>query len=171
MMTCGTRAASTSSWAVQNLTSLEVDGRLCWRASMGLVSCCAACAAGIIAVPNHLPNVAINRPLSPRPLDDEDVASTVDWSPCVSVPTHHLLIAIETKRIYHIVLTFLTSWTLRQSSAEVVTATQIRMSMQPLLLSIHFLTLVTKLARRLDIEPCITGQTEIRCHAWGYRHV
>ncbi|KAH9990358.1 hypothetical protein BJV77DRAFT_622124 [Russula vinacea] len=41
-----------ASWAIQNLTSLEVDCGLCWRAPTGLVSCCAACATGIVAVPS-----------------------------------------------------------------------------------------------------------------------
>lgn len=96
---------------------------------------------------DHAPSPASSRSLS-HDLDDDDDASTVDWSPCAKRPRTSL---VPTDRkgnkenIPPLRMDFLdeSSRILRRSSTEFITPTRTRMSMQLLLLSIYSLTSAT----------------------------
>ncbi len=101
-----------------------------------------------------VPSPASNKSLSNDLLDDDDDASTVDWSPCAKRPRTSIAHADRNgnkENIPPLRLDFLDepSRTLRRSSTEFITPTRTRMRMQLLLLlSEYSLISIIKIARR-----------------------
>ena len=99
------------------------------------------------------PSPASNKSLSHDPLDDDDDASTVDWSPCAKRPRTSIAPADRNgnkENIPPLRIDCLeeSSRALRRSSTEFITPTRTRMRMQLLLLSIYSLISTIKLVRR-----------------------
>ena len=99
------------------------------------------------------PSPASNKSLSHDPLNDDDDASTVDWSPCAKRPRTSIAPADRNgnkENIPPLRIDCLeeSSRALRRSSTEFITPTRSRMRMQLLLLPIYSLTSTIKLVRR-----------------------